>query len=329
MKCLLCKRDTVPKMHLPHISHQPVGSRSFTIRWCAECDFGILDPRPSAAELANYYGTDYFSSYGRQDASSAAQAQSRPFVRKLVEHLAWRCDRSAGRDIGVLRTIAKSSDATALDVGCGNGDLLLTLKGLGYKVVGVEPDAAAVATARARGLDIHVGTAESLPTELRKQRFDVVTMTQVLEHCLDPCAALQNVRELLCPSGALLLHVPNCEAYAARQFGPAWFHCDAGRHVNYFTGRSLQTIARINGFQPVTLLYWAYTSQFTEVRLESGQKTWDLLYKDAPGPRTGWPPRNDTAQLVRTFLRTCLAPANTKYELVGLLAKKVDRHEQA
>ena len=50
-----------------------------------------------------------------------------------------------------------------LDVGCGQGDLLLELAALGADVVGTEIDLALIASCRARGLDVREGKAEHLP----------------------------------------------------------------------------------------------------------------------------------------------------------------------
>ena len=85
---------------------------------------------------------------------------------------------------------------TILDVGCGAGDNLCTLAGLGrYQLSGVDVSAAALE--RARQL---VPTARFVELDVQRdalaERFDLVISIQVVEHLLDDIAALQNIARM-------------------------------------------------------------------------------------------------------------------------------------
>ena len=76
--------------------------------------------------------------------------------------------------------IAALKPASLCDVGCGAGTLLAYAQSLGIAATGIEPDAAKLAEANGRGLDIRAGTAEALP--FPDGAFDVVTFENSLHH---------------------------------------------------------------------------------------------------------------------------------------------------
>ena len=84
--------------------------------------------------------------------------------------------------------IAALTPASLCDVGCGAGTLLAHAQSLGIAAIGIEPDAAKVADANGRGLDIRLGTAEALP--FPDGAFDLVTFENSLHHVTEIGSAL-------------------------------------------------------------------------------------------------------------------------------------------
>lgn len=82
--------------------------------------------------------------------------------------------------------LADVHPASAVDVGCGTGLLLLTLRERGVQVVGLERSEAGVAMCRQRGIDVRRFDIESdAPPGLRA---DLVISTEVAEHLPESCA---------------------------------------------------------------------------------------------------------------------------------------------
>jgi SAM-dependent methyltransferase len=208
------------------------------------------------------------------------------------------------------------------DIGCGNGDLLADLKALGHHVVGVEVDEDACRRAVAKGLDVFPGYAEALPDEVKGRPFDVVSMMHVLEHCLDPIQALRNAAALVRPGGYLAVEVPNNDAIAAHRSGPLWFYGDAGRHLNFFTAKSLASAVESLDFEIVERRYSGYVSSFLNDRAAAEQVVWDLLYAGEDASFAGQVARNSKLRQWVTLARTLFASPPRKYEVVAIIARR-------
>jgi SAM-dependent methyltransferase len=133
-----------------------------------------------------------------------------------------------------------------LDVGCGSGRFLSVMSKRGWKVMGVDFDPAAVEAARARGLEVYVGTAGSMLD--KGSKFDIVTASHVIEHVPDPVEFLSQCRRLLHPGGRLVLKTPNAGSFGARRYGPAWRGLEPPRHLHIFSMQALENCAQRAGF---------------------------------------------------------------------------------
>lgn len=95
-----------------------------------------------------------------------------------------------------------------LDVGCGTGLFLAVARRRGWQVAGVDGSVDATRHARERfGLDVETGDFASVTS--RGDRFDVVTMWDIVEHARAPVALLAAAERVLAPGGVLGLSTPN------------------------------------------------------------------------------------------------------------------------
>lgn len=98
--------------------------------------------------------------------------------------------------------------ARLLDVGAATGTLGLALAEAGWKgqYTGLEPDPA-LRQAAPPGLDLRPTSLEE--AELPDAFFDMVVLSDVLEHLASPVEALQRVRGWLRPGGMVYVEVPD------------------------------------------------------------------------------------------------------------------------
>lgn len=96
----------------------------------------------------------------------------------------------------IIRDTGIRVDSRVLDAGCGSGEFLRTLVGVGAMARGVDPAPGMVALA---GLDAHLGDFDALPWP--DATFDVVTAINALQFADDSLAALAEARRVTRPGG--------------------------------------------------------------------------------------------------------------------------------
>jgi SAM-dependent methyltransferase len=170
-----------------------------------------------------------------------------------AEHEATHWWYAARRQIvlDLLRRGLGTPDGTLrlLDIGCGAGGLLPYLAQFGA-VTGVDPSPGAVAHAARHGAgDVHVGT---LPDGLPfgpQDRFDVITLLDVVEHVAEDVQSLSVVNDLLEPDGTLVITVP--------AFPFLWSgHDVVNEHKRRYTRATLRDRLERAGFQVTLLSYY-------------------------------------------------------------------------
>ena len=96
-----------------------------------------------------------------------------------------------------------------LELGCGPGWARERFAAAGFEAVGVDVSQTAVDDARQRGLDVDVVDVDAADLPGHLSGFDVVVALEVLEHLVDPGAAIDKLLGALCPGGQLVISLPN------------------------------------------------------------------------------------------------------------------------
>ncbi len=113
-----------------------------------------------------------------------------------------------------LKMIGPISGERILDVGCGTGFISRSLTGKN-EVHGVDISTEYLARAASYGIETEQWDIQKgLPFD--SGSFDVVLMTEVLEHIFDTDALISEVRRVLKEEGVLVLTVPNTCSLVSR-----------------------------------------------------------------------------------------------------------------
>ena len=179
----------------------------------------------------------------------------------------------ARRQARMLAEVLRSSagPAVIIDVGCGDGSALAVAAehNPAHRFAGIDWSGDAVRRAHALGLTVLRAdvTAPGLP--VADGAADVVIMSELIEHLVDPDGAVAEVRRVLRPGGSLLLSTPNLAAWYNRGllavgiqpiFSEVSLRGVFGRpgrvvagHLRLFTRRALTEFLTASGFRCVTL----------------------------------------------------------------------------
>lgn len=200
---------------------------------CGGCGIRFADPQPRDEELDRIYDGAYFEAFGDL---GAGQEAYRGMLRVRANDLLAIAER-------------RMKPGRLLDVGCGVGELLSVATGRGWTAAGVERNGRATqSTERRTGAKVWGCVFEDAPLE--EESFELITLTDVLEHLRDPTAVLKRVHSLLSPGGMLLVTTIDVRSAAAAGLGAAWWHYHRD-HLWYFHRRALCRLAGASGFAQV------------------------------------------------------------------------------
>ncbi|RFS86258.1 class I SAM-dependent methyltransferase [Actinomadura spongiicola] len=110
------------------------------------------------------------------------------------------------REILSAELLRFSVPGAAVDIGAAAGGASRVLAEHGWEATAIDLNPAAVALARARGVDAYEGDARYLP--LQSSRFDLALALDVLAHVEDDERAAAEITRVLRPGGTALVSVP-------------------------------------------------------------------------------------------------------------------------
>lgn len=247
--CIVCGRPGLPLYEdlTDYLSGTP---GSWRMVRCADpaCGMLWLDPKPLAADLIKAYATYHTHGSPRARKFSGLWLSAVNSACKQICHLL-EMGSALGRQRRDLRTmfIGKSGPGRLLEVGSGSGRFLNRMRKAGWTVEGVDFDPVAAARIKERfGIPVAVGSLPELGYPAGK--YDVVAMSQVIEHVADPLALLRECSRVLRPGGRLVLSTPNALGVAHRLYGSSWRGLEPPRHQHIFSPAALERCARESGF---------------------------------------------------------------------------------
>lgn len=177
-------------------------SGSYTSDWvvCAGCNVQRIYPYPQQGELAAYYNDKYLEKKCTGSVSHLLRfsAEYRPTVfGEYAQSVA---------DVGLTKAMILTFKI--LDFGCADGIFLDWLRSVGAdpaKLAGIDISEEMVELARAKG---HRAVSLAAQGEFAGEKFDLVTLWDVLEHLLNPVETLRSLTNFLKPGAHLLLQTP-------------------------------------------------------------------------------------------------------------------------
>jgi 2-polyprenyl-3-methyl-5-hydroxy-6-metoxy-1,4-benzoquinol methylase len=215
---------------------------------------------PTEAELAAFYNNPAY--YEQSDLG---------YADYLGEEAALRAQ--ARRRLATINALHPGK-GRLLDMGCAAGFFLAEARKDGWSVAGTELSGQMREYAEERlGLRVVAEVAE-----LGGERFDVVTMWEVIEHLPAPLEALRELHSTLAPGGLVCLSTPNTAHLQAQRQPEDWWEFKPPAHLTYFTPETLSRLVEEAGYAvarldrhtpalPVSGAAWARVMQGLRARV--------------------------------------------------------------
>lgn len=229
VQCLLCGADDADTVASGPDYECETTSEIFCIVRCCRCDHLYLNPRPTFECAHQIYPSDYYT----LDASH--QPDGRSVIGRIKDFIVRRRLRA------YLRCVPPGG--IVVDLGCGDGSLLLGLRFArpDAKLIGV--DLAVSVKQRRRMEEADIAVIES-PLEAAQLPHDVslIIMNQVIEHLWNVEACMKKVHSSLRSGGFLNVCTPNSDGYDRSWFSDtAWGGYYFPRHLNLFGFEGLRS----------------------------------------------------------------------------------------
>jgi SAM-dependent methyltransferase len=216
---------------------------------CSNC--GCLQIAEVPPDLGKFYPKNYFSfrtptvpNQGYKARLAGIRDLSTITDRGFVGKLLGRLYPSHDDRMISLGRVPLQLDSNVLDVGCGNGALLLLLHRAGLR--------------RLQGIDPFLSCdLEPVPGLRLQQRnlnevkgsYDVIIFNHVFEHVRDGLGSLIRCLNHLNPNGKVILRFPTADSEAWEQYRENWVQLDAPRHLFLYSRKSFELISTKAGLK--------------------------------------------------------------------------------
>ena len=267
IKCIACGSRVTAE--LQNVFDTRFGiEEAWDICWCPACGLEQTYPVSTPEEIKNLYETYY--NFGGE--KGTLYTRLRAYFFSSVFYRFWLAidgDVSFHLEKGLGRL---------LDIGCNEGRGLCIYKKNWFAVQGLESNEQAAAEARKRGYNVYTGPLEKFQPE---EPYDVVVLSNVLEHSLAPKKMLSHVRRILKPGGQVWISCPNNRSWLRYLFGRYWINWHVPFHITHFSKHTLTSLLEKTGFKIQKLkqespALWVAHSLIVRLFAKQGQPTKQL-----------------------------------------------------
>ncbi len=264
---------------------------NWSIETCGGCGVGLTNPRPTLAEIGQYYRANFF--LVRPDAKLlpaardlfAGRIKPATFITTLrsivLSEIKYRHDWTLQGPALRRRLLAPlrcalaltyepiqtlpGTPGTLLDIGFGRGEFLLRAQRLGWKCHGVEVSATSVDWGRQLGFEAQQfdGSFQT-PLNYADGSFDVVSANSVLEHVHHPRLLVAESHRLLKTGGKFLLMIPNFECRDTQTLREHWRMWSPPQHLFHFKAANVRSLLHQYGFEKIAVRFKVWFNPMTE-----------------------------------------------------------------
>jgi len=238
-----------------------IGDKHYQLFRCDTCDLVFYHPFPEIDYESHTDSIDAVKDYVHLNSN----------IEGLITNL--------------LNSIPAEDCHSMLEVGCGFGFTLDFAKRiLNMDVVGYEPSLYGEVGAKELGLDIRRRYLDV--KDLQEKKFDVIFLSEVLEHIPDPISFIQLLREGLSKNGVLILTTPNYKKIKKDLSQPTDLALlSPGAHVILFSEKSLASLLR--------------RAEFNYLSIDEGGSS--LVAKTALKKKVNWKSFENKNHLIRKY----------------------------
>jgi SAM-dependent methyltransferase len=197
-------------------------TRDYDIVVCRRCGNGITVPVETQATLDALYEATYLY----------------PVHECVIGEKRYRA-KALGKFIRIY--YPATAYPSVLEIGCMFGYLMESLKPW-YRVKGIDLGSEAIRFCKKRGLEAEEVAVEEY-LQHSKEQFDLIVLSHVFEHLVEPDRVLTQLKDRLKPGGRIIILVPNRDSVARRLSRRFWGWWQVPVHIHHFNESALRALA--------------------------------------------------------------------------------------
>jgi SAM-dependent methyltransferase len=143
------------------------------------------------------------------------------------------------------------SSGRLLDIGFGSAIMMRVAQAKGWRVSGVEVSKTAVEYAEKCGFEVFHGELQE--AKYPDGFFDVITASEIIEHCPQPEILLDEVIRILRPGGLFWATTPSAGSLSFKLTGLDWTIICPPEHLQLFSKKAIRLIMKKAGFSQVKI----------------------------------------------------------------------------
>ena len=220
-------------------------ANTFELRSCDKGNLIYLDPEPTPDMMDIIYSSEFLPFQFDKEGG---------FTKYIRDFLQYRKAKS------IMKLSGKNqSEIKVLDAGSGSGVFLRILKkiiGSSKNLYGNDFSEKILEPLKHEGFGTIPGNLDNFSTN---EKFDVITMFQVIEHLYDPLKAVRKLSAALNDGGYLFIETPSIDSLDAKVFsGGYWDGYQIPRHLWLFNEKSLGELASLANLSVKKVQYFPY-----------------------------------------------------------------------
>ena len=217
---------------------------------CPQCDLHFISPFPPIAQ--EFYDQNYYRSWGMIN-------------DVLPEHVKLLKEKNMRKHVKHIAKFISKGDV--LEVGCALGSFLKVAHEEGFDVTGVDLSVQACEIAKKENpaAKVFQGTLETVRFE--PESFDVIFMSDLIEHIPEPFLFWEEICKLLKNNGIICMITPDPGHWSCMLMGSSWVHVKE-EHLVFFPKNTVNWVCQNFG---LNFIEFSHVVKYTDIAYFSAQ----------------------------------------------------------